>query len=68
MTSKGQGCGQELISSDTPGGEAAGDLTSDLVSPVKVQLWGWDMAAVLDLLTFLVILKSACCAQPRPGR
>ena len=49
-------------------GEAAGDLTSDLVSPVKVQLWGWDMVAVLDLVTFLVILKSACCAQPRPGR
>ncbi|XP_058569387.1 granulocyte-macrophage colony-stimulating factor receptor subunit alpha-like isoform X1 [Neofelis nebulosa] len=26
------------------------------------------MAAVLDLLTFLVVLKSACCAQPRPAQ
>ncbi|XP_045327868.1 granulocyte-macrophage colony-stimulating factor receptor subunit alpha-like isoform X1 [Leopardus geoffroyi] len=26
------------------------------------------MAAVLDLVTFLVVLKSACCAQPRPAQ
>ena len=32
-----------------------------------MQLWGWCMATVLDLVSFLVLLNSAWCGQAQLG-